>query len=190
MDRCMRKALLAAMFLFPGVSRADVLWGLGLRTSAQAIRSFDTGDGTALAGGGLQLRFRFGATWGLEIAVEELRGNAADGAYRRESCPMTVTGSYHFDLGAVDFYLLAGIGGTKDEVSYVDAKGMTIEEDVRETHVHLGVGVERLFGPIGLAAELRGVAMWRKDADTTMPYAAVPAKAGGAELNLIGTYYF
>jgi len=186
----MRTAIVVLALSIPAHARADVTWGVGLRSSAQALRAVDADTDSALAGGGLQVRFRFGRAWGLEVSAEELHGTAGDGAYRREACPVTVTGSYHFDLGAVDLYLLAGIGGTKDEVSYVDANGMTVDEEVEESHVHLGVGVEHLFGPVGLAAELRAIATWRRDADTAMPYAAVPPRSAGAQVNLIGTYYF
>jgi len=186
----MRWAMLLVL-VFPAAARADGLaWGVGLRTTAQASKAFEGETVTSMVGGGIQVRFRFGRHWGLDVALEALRGQAAGGAYERKSTPLSVSATYHIDCGGVDVYLLSGLGGMTDKVSYLDANRMTIEEEVDLAQFHLGAGIEGRLGAFGLGAEVRAIALWRKKEDMASPYDAVPKSAGGGQVNLLATYYF
>jgi hypothetical protein len=140
--------------------------------------------------GGVQVRFRFGPRWGLDVALEAMQGKSAGGAYERTSIPLSVTGTYRFDCGGVDFYLLSGLGGMTDKVKYLDVNRMEIEEEVDVAEFHVGAGIEGRLGAFGLGAEVRAMALWRKKEDMASAYDAVPKSAGGGQVNLVATYYF
>src|SRR5262249_49922334 len=189
----MRKLGPAVVLLLSTPALADVTFGLGLRADAESLRATsgdaeDQQDG--LVGGGLHFRVRFGERWGLELSAEALHGERAAGAFQHDAYPVTLSGVYHFVTGTWDGYVLLGIGGTEDDVKLIDANAMTVEQKFHETHVTLGIGVERMFGHFGLGAELRAIALQRKDHDTALPGDAIPATSAGAMFNVAATYYF
>ena len=183
--------VMLVVLCFPAAARAEGFeWGVGLRSTAQASKAFEGDTETSMVGGGLQVRFRFGPRWGLDVALEAMRGKSAGGAYERRSTPLSVTGTYRFDCGGVDFYLLSGIGGMTDKVTYLDVNRMEIEEEVDVAEFHVGAGIEGRLGAFGLGAEVRAMALWRNKEDMASPYDAVPKSAGGGQVNLVATYYF
>ncbi|MBI4509361.1 MAG: outer membrane beta-barrel protein [Deltaproteobacteria bacterium] len=195
--------ILTSICLSSGSARADRLqqpgsFGLGVRTSGLQVAPEGSPDTTMqLQGGGFHVRYRWLPRWSFELSIEGLHGEAKNESFTRESLPVTVSAAYHVTpYGPLDLYLLFGLGGTQDEVTYKKADGTLATESFQEDHVHLGVGAEWHFGRWGVNAELRGVGLTRSD--TAMDgarYAGlasgpVPKDSSGAQGNLGLTYYF
>jgi hypothetical protein len=170
---------------------------VGLRATSQSIAAESNADNRLdLAGGGLHVRWRITRNWGLELSAEHIKAEKGDGAFVRESQPVTLSASYHFSRGILwDWYLLAGVGGTESEVTYRKSDGAMATETFAETHVHLGIGLERSFGPLAIGAELRAIGLARDNDQGDAPRygeldGPVPVESSGAQLNLAVTYYF
>lgn len=178
-------------------------WGIGLRATSLALAPESTPDAeTQYGGGGLQLRYRLAPRWQLELSVDHVRERLEDGGEgTRQLESVTLAALYHLRPHARwDWYLLAGIGGTGD--GDPDAS-----DEAREAsqmgHVHLGVGLERRFGHLGVGAELRAVGMAPAEHDhddapaqpssaaaMTVPSAAPEAGVSGGQFSIAATYYF
>jgi hypothetical protein len=173
-------------------------WGIGLRATSLGLRTGDDPNSEMhYVGGGLQLRYRLNARWELELSAEHVteqrdgQGVVEGGA---ELASGTLAALFHMrPYARWDWYLLAGAGGTQD-----GRKDLTDEQRKASAqgHVHLGVGVERRFHHLGIAAELRAVGMAKKDdpagakmTDTTGTTTSDPQQSGG-QFNLAATYYF
>lgn len=195
-------ALIVAGVLVSGTAAADPYgegrkWGIGLRSTSLGVAPEDNPDqGLTLGGGGWQVRYRMSPRWSLELTLENVSARADTGAYERISSPVTLSGLWHLTPHRrLDWYLIFGVGGTADEVTYRRVDGSMASETFAETHVHLGVGVERQWRRVGLGAELRAVGLAREDEDGAgATYAGrngpIPVESSGTQFNLTFTYYF
>jgi hypothetical protein len=183
-------------------------WGIGLRATGMGLQSSANPDvDHELSGAGVQIRYRINVRWGVELAVEGLRTKASEdagdrrlpgggGAYERRLRPTTLSAHLHLSPHSVwSWYLIGGIGATHDHVTFRRADGATAEAEFQHGHIHLGLGLERRLGNLGLGAELRATGMSRADDKLDGPaYAGqegpVPMEASGGQLNLAATYYF
>ncbi len=180
-----------------GVAEARGKFGVGLRATSQTIASdANMEQSVSLSGGGLHLRYRIGGRVGLEVSTEHVSSATAGGAFTRDANPITLTATLSFSKGLLwDWYFLGGIGATETEVSFRRADGTTSKEVFHESHVHLGLGLERSFGPLALGAELRLVGLTRDNESGSAPQygeqdGPVAASSTGSQLNLALTYYF
>jgi hypothetical protein len=189
---------------YPVVAPAAASWddahrfGIGLRLSSMGLSPDSNPDAeTQFAGGGLTFRYRASARWELELTAEHFQ-QQLDNGERGTAELDSGTFSLLFHMAPSrrwDWYLLAGIGGTEDgrpDVS--DAQ----REATSQVHVHLGVGIERRFGQLGIAAEIRAIGMAHpeeEDRGSTRPSFAPssgsddPETTSGGQVNLLATYY-
>jgi Outer membrane protein beta-barrel domain len=181
----------ALAFLLPHVASAQNTFGVGLRASAMSMAADgDHENAEAMQGGGLQVRWRFARRWGLELTAEGLTHRVGE-VYERKAVPATLSVRFHiFPSSAWDLYGILGVGATHEEVLIHKSDGTEIEQTFEESHAHLGIGLERVFGPFGIAAELRAVAAAREDREAAQPYDAVPGESSGGMMNIAVTYYF
>jgi hypothetical protein len=199
----MRKLVIGLLVLAPAVASAEGSrfgrgrWGIGLRTSAQSIENDGAeGDPMKLGGGGLHVRYRANPKWAFELTAEGLQATSESGAYDRHSAPVTISAIWHpSPERRWDWYLLAGLGGTTDEVTYRKVDGNMATETFEQAHVHFGVGVERRCGRLGLGVELRAIGLARDDEQADgVRYEGmdgpVPQASSGSQLNFTATYYF
>jgi hypothetical protein len=165
--------------------------GVGLRTTTQHLRGpEDEADEIHMAGAGIQARFRFSRRFGVELSLEALRGELGEGT-RRQAGHLALALVWHLTPDRPwDLYLLAGLGGGRDEVVHGAASGGEVAEEHEQTLAQLGVGLERRWRRLGLGVELRGVALERKDAGEARPADAVPPRSRGAQGSLTLSYYF
>jgi hypothetical protein len=189
---------LAAVLAAPALAHATPFedgrrFGVGLRSTGQVIAADGDDDNPlGLQGGGLQLRYRFGARFSWEVSLETIEtqhdDDAGDAVFTRSSHPVTLSVLWHITRPerAWDLYLLFGFGGSDSEVRYLNAQRQLVSETVEETHVHVGIGAERVWRRIGVGAEWRLVGASRKDGVD----GAVPASSSGSQLSLTATYYF
>jgi hypothetical protein len=190
---------------YPIVAPAAASWddahrfGVGLRLSSLGLRpDANPDDETQFAGGGLTFRYRASARWELEFTAEHFR-EQLDNGEQGEAELDSGTFSLLFHMAPSrrwDWYLLAGIGGTEDGREDIsDAQ----REATSQAHVHLGVGIERRFGQLGIAAEVRAVGMARSEKEDravsrpslapTSPSSDDPETTSGGQLTLLATYY-
>jgi hypothetical protein len=155
----------------------------------------DQEDTIEMGGGGLQARYRLNRRWELEVSVVGTHGERGSD-YLRDSSSLTLGALFHMRPGRRwDWYLLAGVGGTRDRVSFSKAAS-TAEEEFASGHFQLGAGVERRFRRFGIAAELRVIGSRRNDEEldavsyTPGVDGPIPAESSGGQLNLLATYYF
>lgn len=150
--------------------------------------------GTPFAGAGLQLRYRLRPRWQLELTAAHAQEQDVDAAVARHVDAAALAILFHpRPYARWDLYLLAGVGATSDgDPDLTDAE----REASRVGDVQLGAGVERRFGRIGVAAELRLLAREPADAaaaarmtDGTAAATEAQPRNGGA-LTLGATYYF
>jgi hypothetical protein len=115
----------------------------------------------------------------------------AGGAFQRDSAALTVSIMWH-PLGPSewDLYFLGGLGGTGDTVTFSGAGGEELTQEFKQTHVHLGVGLEHLWRHFGLGVELRAVGMARQDEDEARAGDAVPPDSAGLMGSITAQYYF
>ena len=183
-------------------------WGIGLRMTSLSLAPEDNPDAaTEYGGGGLQVRMRVGRKWQLELAMDHVTERLENGEEgTRQLQAGTLSALYHFNPYARwDWYLLAGVGGTGNG-------DPEISDEEREAsqlgHVHLGAGLERRWGHLGLGVEFRavGVAPSENDAMTvpepgrptgmptdanTVPTSEIEAQGvSGGQLSIAATYYF
>lgn len=198
--------LLALPLVTSGVAGAESLsrgkWGIGLRTTAQKIKpenyQGEQGEnGLKLGGAGITFRYRIAKKWTLELTSEKVDSEQLEATrYQRTSKPVTFTALWHMTpQRRWDWYLLLGVGGTEDEVTYRKVDGTTATEKFSEAHVHFGVGVERMWGKFGVGAELRAIGLARNDEEGDgVRYQGIdgpiPAESSGTQFNLTATYYF
>jgi hypothetical protein len=184
-------AILSAVWALAtaGVARAE--WAVGLRTTAQHLRADeDRGHEIDLAGGGVQVRWRFLRAWSAEITLEGLRGEIGDDV-AREGSLVTLTFAWHVMPGSPwDLYLLAGVGGARSEVTFESRGGAEVTQELEEGHVSLGIGLERRFGPVGIGVEVRAVGQGRNDDEDAAPHDAVPPGSVGGQGSVTASWYF
>ena len=171
-------------------------WGVGAHLTSLSLSEPGAMDdrGTPFAGAGLQLRYRLRPRWQLDLTAAHVQEQDVDEAVARHVDAAALAILFHpRPYARWDLYLLAGLGATSDgDPDLTDAE----REASQIGDLQLGAGVERRFGRIGVAAELRLLA--REPADdaaaarmTDAPGAADDGqdRSGGA-LTLGATYYF
>lgn len=171
-------------------------WGVGAHLASLSLAEPGAMDdpGTPFAGAGLQLRYRLRPRWQLELTAAHAQEQDVDAAVARHVDAAALAILFHpRPYARWDLYLLAGVGATSDgDPDLTDAE----REASRVGDVQLGAGVERRFGRIGVAAELRLLAREPADADaaarmTDGTAAATEAQPrNGGALTLGATYYF
>jgi len=183
----MKMLALVFVLLVPATAMADE-WGLGLRALSERVNPSDGGPGGIdMGGAGILVRWRISALVGLELGIDGVHGQL-DG-YDRKTSSATLAATVHLNPESRwDIYLLAGIGGATDKITAVDADGMTVEDELKETLLRVGGGVEFRWEHIGVGAELAGVAFFLQNPETSS--GLVPSKSGGGQLSLFGTFYF
>ena len=173
-------------------------WGVGLHLASLSLPDpgamTDRGDAPQYGGAGLQVRYRLTPRWQLELTAAHVEEQVADGAAARTLDAGALAVLFHpRPYARWDWYLLAGVGGTHD------ADPALTDEARQASHVadvQVGGGVERRFGRVGVAAELRLLARQPADdaAATRMTDAAggdaTTDRPGGGALTVAGTYYF
>jgi hypothetical protein len=167
---------------------------VGVRVTSLGLRDESAPDAepASYGGGGLHVRYRFTARWELELALEGLREHREDGME-------SVAG---YDAGAIavryhltprsrwDWFALVGVGGMTPTYD-----GEPLEGGELGTF-QLGGGVERRFGRVGVAAELRAVGAAPAEHDAgppaRMPVEADPDRRGlsGGQLSVAASYHF
>lgn len=171
-------------------------WGVGAHLASLSLAEPGAMDdrGTPFAGAGLQLRYRLRPRWQLELTAAHAQEQDVDAAVARHVDAAALAILFHpRPYARWDLYLLAGVGVTSDGApDLTDAE----REASRVGDVQLGAGVERRFGRIGVAAELRllarepaAAAPTARMTDGTDAAAEPQARSGGA-LTLGATYYF
>jgi hypothetical protein len=172
-------------------------WAIGLRTTAQNIAPESNVDNKLnLQGAGLHVRYRMNRRWGFELSTEHVRAELGGGAFVRESNPVTLSASFHFGRSFKwDYYVLAGIGGTETEITRTTPQGGEINEAFKESHVHLGIGIERQWRHLAVGAELRAIGLERNQEEGDAPRygesdGPVPKSSSGSQLNFTVSYYF
>ncbi len=179
----------------------DGQFGIGLRTSTENVGSANQQESNTLhmAGGGIQVRYRASARWSIELSTETMRSptinkDAPDGMthYVREAKATTFDAFWHISPHRRwDWYLIVGLGGTNDAVTYDKVDGTKANATFHETHVHFGLGLEHACGHFGFGAELRMVGLSQKDdGKADAQGGLVPMNSSGAMFNLTATYYF
>ncbi len=171
-------------------------WGVGAHLASLSLAEPGAMDdrGTPFAGAGVQLRYRLRPRWQLELTAAHAQEQDVDAAVARHVDAAALAILFHpRPYARWDLYLLAGVGVTSDGApDLTDAE----REASRVGDVQLGAGVERRFGRIGVAAELRllarepaAAAPTARMTDGTDAAAEPQARSGGA-LTLGATYYF
>ena len=153
-------------------------WAIALHLGSATISPTDTPDQKSeWGGGGLELRYRLAPRWELGLAVDGGREQLADGSQGDRTLERTtLSARFHPRPYATwDFYGIAGVGsaaiGTVDQPPPPDAhRGLGT----------LGLGVERRFGHIGIAAELSMLGIGAPKAQETPVAMPVAASAPGA----------
>jgi len=168
-------------------------WGIGLHgSSAELASSVDPDNKMQLAGGGLHVRYRINHRWGLEVSMDKIKGEYMTGV-DRDSRPLTLTGMLHLTRSTKwDGYLLAGFGGSRDLVTSTDPSGREIEIEYRQTHIHLGGGLEYRWSNFGISAEVRLIGAARNEdfAQGAPLDGPVPEESSGGMFSMGATYYF
>ena len=174
------------------------LGGMGLEPTTEDGEEVVEGDAdrTDLGAAGLQVRFRLHRRWELELSATHFAGELGDTGQLRSSGSLTLGGMFHFNPGSRWLWSgLLGIGGTHDTISVEKGDERVTTAEFSEGHVRLGVGLERRFDRIGIAAQLYGVAFERNDDELDGPAyegrdGPVPARSSGGLFLLVGNWYF
>lgn len=187
--------------------RALPRWGVGLHMTSLGLAPDGAPEGTEptkFGGGGFQVTYRVRPRLQLALSIDHLREQREDGTEGdRHLQSVTLAALWHPRPHARwDWYLLAGLGATGDgDPDLSDEE----REATQQGHVHLGVGVERRFRRIGIAAELRMVGIAPREDDDAAEPAPAPGPAGtpmtvpaaeeerglsGGQLTVAASYYF
>jgi len=172
-------------------------WGIGLRTANLEVTSTSDEDNKVeLKGAGLHLRYLLAPAWRAELTLEGVSSDDDSLGFTRSSDVVTLGLHYIFNpYASWNWYALAGFGHTSTEITYDTANGAERVEEFGESHVAIGIGLERRFERIGLGAELRALALSRDDGEGDGELYAgvdgpVPYESSAGQLNLHFTYYF
>ncbi len=198
---CEGPVAVVAVETAPGIPR----WGIGLRMTSLSLAPEEMPEAkTEYGGGGLQLRYRIAPRWQLELAVDHVTERLESGEPgTRQLQSGTLAALYHFrPYARWDWYALAGLGVTGDGDPEISDQQ---REASQAGHVHLGVGIERRFRHLGIAAELRAVGIappepgddapvtepGRPSPTMTEPTSVIDAQGtAGGQLSIAATYYF
>ncbi len=185
------KALWLCALLLPATAAADE-WGVGLRATGERVDPKDDApNGIGMGGGGLYVRWRISRRFGLELGLDGVSGKLADGAYERKTSSAQLAATFHLTPGSRwDLYLLLGVGGATDKVTFTDATGAQMEQEFKETLLRVGGGLEYRWEHLGIGAEVAAVGYARNDSDQVVAGDAVPKEAGGGQWTVAVSWYF
>ncbi|HLU66643.1 MAG TPA: hypothetical protein VKZ63_10225, partial [Kofleriaceae bacterium] len=165
------------------------LGGMGLSPDEDRARK------TELGGGGLHVRYRIHRRWDLQLELSHFQGEVPGAMLHRHSSAVALGAMFHFNPGSDWLWSgLVGLGGTRDDLT----AGKDREEPVARLAgglFRVGVGLERRFDRIGVAAQLYAVGHQRNDEELDGPTFAggdgpVPARSSGGLFQLAASYYF
>lgn len=187
--------------------------GVGLHVGGMSVHpegaEGDDAATTDFGGGGLHVSYRIAPRWRVELRTDSLQEQLESGEPGDAQLGMVTLGAaFHLTPHRRwDWYLLAGFGGASD--AREDATEAEVEASAMGVG-YLGVGVERRWGRLGVAAELRALGLSPADDadDADAPPAMTDARGGtvpgviddgdgaardglsGGQLTIGATYYF
>jgi hypothetical protein len=178
-------------------------WGIGLHLGGMGVESeaeLDDGDAaqkTDLGVLGVQLRFRLHRRWELELDLSHMEGELeGPGGLTRSSGAVVLGGMFHINPDSRWLWsVLAGVGGTRDRVWFEKDGDRETQAEFAGGLFRIGVGVERRFDSLGIAAQLYGVGLERNDEELDGPAfvgreGPVPERSSGGLFQIVGNYYF
>ncbi len=168
----------------PAPSPQQPGFGIGLHVRGMSLVDTEIDepepeDFKGLGGSGLHLRYRLNKRFGVELGMDAL----ANVAESRKHSSVQLSAVLHLTpRGNWNWYVLAGFGGGTDEITHSGH-----DYKFEQGSGHLGMGLERRFGRIGLGAEIRSIAVVR---DEHRPELGLPEGSSGATVDLGATFYF
>lgn len=182
--------------------------GVGLHVGGMSVHpEGDEAAATDFGGGGLHVSYRIAPRWRVELRTDSMQEQLESGEPGDAQLGIVTLGAaFHLTPHRRwDWYLLAGFGGASD--AREDATEAEVEASAMGVG-YLGVGVERRWGRLGVAAELRAIGLSpADDEDAAAPPAMTDARGatvpgviddgdaareplGGGQLTIGATYYF
>jgi hypothetical protein len=188
-------------------ARPDPRWvvglhvgGVGLMSEAEEEKASDAGTGdpprTKLGGGGGTVGYRLAHRWELQLDFFGLSGDLPGGLLHRKTAGVVLDGLFHFYRGSAwTWSAILGVGAARDAISAEKMGQEVTQARFEESVGRIGVGVERRFGQLGLAAQLYGIGFTRNDDKLDGPdYVGrdgpVPMKACGSLFQIGASYHF
>lgn len=177
-------------------------WGIGLHLGGMGVKSEadlddDDAQKTDLGVIGVQLRFRLHRRWELELDLSHMEGELeGPGGLTRSSGAVVLGGMFHINPDSRWLWsILAGVGGTRDRVWFEKDGDRETQAELAGGLFRIGVGVERRFDSLGIAAQLYGVGLERNDEELDGPAyvgrdGPVPERSSGGLFQIVGNYYF
>ncbi|MCA9521556.1 MAG: porin family protein [Myxococcales bacterium] len=135
--------------------------GIGVRGSGFYLHgtkfNLSNLENPMMGGVGLQFRSKFSPHWGLEFAVEYIRGKKE--TLTQQTFPVTLAMLFYFlPKSRIQPYLLAGLGAHFTQLKYAN----DIHRSLTEIVVPFGGGVEiRIGRHFAVNADVRGLAVWK-----------------------------
>jgi hypothetical protein len=175
-------------------------WGIGAHVGGLGVVSArDAGaeDEIGLGLVGAHLRYRLHPRWELEVDLSAMGGElSGPGDMRRTTGALILGGMFHLNPDSVWLCsVLFGVGAARDVIWYEKNGDHRTHAEFVEGLGRVGVGLERRFDQVGIAAQLYAVGMVREDEELDGPdYVGrdgpVPEESGGGQFQLLATYYF
>jgi hypothetical protein len=184
---------------------AERNWGIGVHLGGLGLHPEDDDSEeatTGMGGGGVQVRYRLHRRWDLELDLsgfgEHHHGDEPDADGLRRSTGMVVLGAmFHINPGSDwEWSVLAGLGGAHDTLEARDKTGeLRTVAEFSNGLFRLGIGLEKRWERIGLAAQIYGVGMERNDDELDGPAymdqdTPLARKQTGGLFQLAASYYF
>lgn len=176
-------------------------WGIGVHLGGLGVHPEENEEAqTEMGGGGVQLRYRLAPRWELELDAsgygENRREDDGDGLRRTTS--MVVLGAmFHINPHSDwKWSVLAGLGGARDHLEATNKTGeRRTAAEFSNGLFRLGVGLEKRWDRIGLAAQLYGIGMKRDDGGLDGPEfmdedSPIARKQSGGLFQIAASYYF
>jgi hypothetical protein len=189
----------------PIVVRAEprfLRWGVGVHLGGMGVSpeqdgEVDEASKVDLGLVGAQLRFRLHRRWELELDLTYMEGDLPGaGATRRSTGAVILGGMFHINPDHRWLWsVLLGVGGTRDRVWYEKQGERVTQAEFAGGLARIGIGLERRFDRLGVAAQLFGVGLERNDDELDGPDyvdrdGPVPQKSSGGLFQLVANYYF
>jgi hypothetical protein len=201
-DRPMKSCIAAVGLLVASglaIPTASADWvrgrlGAGVHLASTSLADGSGDEATDFGGGGLQIRYRLAPKWELELSLGGATAETPE--LDRELGVGTLGVLYHFNPSSRWVWsALGGFGGAGETVAIKSGGEVVTERELENGLLYLGGGIERRFGRISVAAELRLVAMSRDEDAADGPEFAgkdspVPREMSGGQLRVMGTFYF
>ena len=139
--------------------------------------------------------------WGIGLhlggmGVESEAELEGPGGLTRSSGAIVLGGMFHINPDSRWLWsVLAGVGGTRDRIWFEKDGERETQAEFASGLFRVGVGVERRFDSVGIAAQLYGVGLERNDEELDGPAyvgreGPVPERSSGGLFQIVGNYYF